>query len=106
MAPDPAARERLRHGSSFGPQAAAWLAGAPGSGFGPAAQAELGHAQPRTADSLVATIATHSTVLLMDPGERAAALAAVREFLAGRPETAAGPFTMPIVTHVTRAVRR
>ena len=83
-----------------------WLAGAPGSGFGPAAQAEFGHAQPRTADSLVATIATHSTVLLMGPGERAAALAAVREFLAGRPETAAGPFTLPIVTQVMRAVRR
>ncbi|MGE5136218.1 MAG: class I SAM-dependent methyltransferase [Gemmatimonadota bacterium] len=83
-----------------------WLAGAPDAGFGPASRAEFGHWQQRTADSLVATIATHSTVLLMDPAGRAAALAAVREFLAGQPETAAGPFRLPMVTSVMRAVRR
>lgn len=76
------------------------------AGFGPPEQDEFGHWQPHNAGSLVATIATHSTVLLMEPAERDQALATVREYLAARPETAAGSFRLPIVTCVMRAVRR
>lgn len=78
---------------------------AAGGGFGPPQQAEFGHWQLRTARSLVATIATHSTVLLMDPGEREDVLNRVRGYLAARPETSGGPFRLPLVTCAVRAVR-
>jgi hypothetical protein len=45
-----------------------------GSGlFGAAEVGEFGHGQARTADSLLATIGTHSHLLVMDEAERAAA---------------------------------
>jgi SAM-dependent methyltransferase len=72
--------------------------------FGPAEQAEFGHGQARTADSLVATIGTHSRLMVMDGPERTRVLAQVRAFLAGRPETADGEFTLPLVTVAVRAV--
>jgi len=67
---------------------------------------EFGHGQPRTADSLLATIATHSHLLVMDEAERTALLARVRDFLRARPETSDGEFTLPMVTVALRAVRR
>jgi SAM-dependent methyltransferase len=73
--------------------------------FGPVEHAEFGHGQARTADSLVATIGTHSRLLVMDPAERARVLAKVRAFLSERPETADGEFTFPIVTAAVRAIR-
>lgn len=73
--------------------------------FGPPQRGEFEHWQLRTADSLVATIATHSAVLLMEPAERDRVLATVRAYLTSRPETASGPFRLPLVTCVTRAVR-
>ncbi len=74
--------------------------------FGPGRIGEFEHGHPRTADSLVAMIATHSHFLVMDETERTRVLAEVRDFLHGRPETSAGEFVMPMVTVVVRAVRR
>jgi SAM-dependent methyltransferase len=74
--------------------------------FGPAERAEFGHGQRRSPDSLLATIATHSRLLVMDEPERARLLARIRDYLERRPETAAGEFTLPMVTGVLRARRR
>ncbi len=74
--------------------------------FGPPERAEFPHGQRRTADSLVATVATHSRVLVMPDAERARLLAQVRAYLAARPETSSGEFTLPMVTGVLRAIRR
>jgi SAM-dependent methyltransferase len=73
--------------------------------FGPAQIGEFEHGQPRTADSLVATIATHSHLLVMEDSERTRLLAQLRDFLHDRPETSAGEFVLPMVTVVVRAVR-
>jgi SAM-dependent methyltransferase len=69
-------------------------------------RAEFAHGQRRTAESLLALIATHSTVLVMAPAERDPLLAQVSTYLAGRPETSDGEFTLPMVTSVLRASRR
>jgi SAM-dependent methyltransferase len=74
--------------------------------FGPAEIGEFEHGHPRTADSLVAMIATHSHFLVMDETERTRLLAQVRDFLHNRPETSAGEFVMPMVTVVVRSVRQ
>ncbi|MCZ4125928.1 class I SAM-dependent methyltransferase [Streptomyces sp. H39-S7] len=73
--------------------------------FGSPEQAEFPHGQRRTADSLVATIATRAGVLVMRAPEQQATLGRIRAFLAGRPETAHGEFTLPMQTGVLR-VRR
>jgi len=78
-----------------------------GSGrFGAPEVGEFGHGQVRTADSLLATIGTHSHLLVMDEAERAGLLARVRDFLRSQPETAHGEFTLPMVTVGLRARRR
>ena len=74
--------------------------------FQRAGEGEFGHGQARTADSLLATIGTHSHLLVMDDAERAGLLARVDRFLRTRPETAPGEFTLPLVTVVLRAQRR
>ncbi|MFB4266027.1 class I SAM-dependent methyltransferase [Nonomuraea sp. GTA35] len=73
--------------------------------FGSPEQAEFPHGQLRTAGSLVATLATRAGMLVMPDQERAAALGRIRAFLASRPETAGGEFTLPMLTGVLR-VRR
>jgi SAM-dependent methyltransferase len=73
--------------------------------FGSSEQAEFPHGQRRTADSLVATIATHSGLLVMPEQEQEATLGRIRAFLARRPETGRGEFTLPLLTGVLR-VRR
>jgi ubiquinone/menaquinone biosynthesis C-methylase UbiE len=73
--------------------------------FGQPEQAEFPHGQRRTADSLVATIATHSQLLVMPADEREATLSRIRAFLASRPETARGEFTLPLVTGALRVPR-
>jgi SAM-dependent methyltransferase len=79
---------------------------AAGSGlFHTAQDGEFGHGQARTADSLLATIGTHSHVLVMAEAERAGLLAQVRGFLHTRPETSRGEFTLPMVTVVLRMRR-
>jgi SAM-dependent methyltransferase len=71
--------------------------------FGSPEQAEFPHGQRRTADSLVATLATKAGMLVMSEEERQATLARIRAFLASRPETARGEFTVPMLTGVLRA---
>jgi len=79
---------------------------AAGSGLFQAAEVgEFGHGQARTADSLLATIATHSHLLVMDETERAGLLARVSDFLHTRPETSHGEFILPMVTVVLRMRR-
>lgn len=73
--------------------------------FGSPEQAEFPHGQRRTADSLVATLATRAGMLVMPDPEREAALARIRTYLASRPETADGEFTLPMLTAALR-VRR
>ncbi|WP_129667762.1 class I SAM-dependent methyltransferase [Phytoactinopolyspora endophytica] len=73
--------------------------------FGSREQVEFPHGQRRTADSLVATLATRAGMLVMPEQEREAALGRVRAFLASRPETADGEFTLPMVTGVLRTRR-
>ena len=68
-------------------------------------QAEFPHEQRRTAESLVATLATRAGVLVMTAPEKEAALARIRAFLAHRPETAHGEFTLPMLTGVLRVER-
>lgn len=74
--------------------------------FRAAEEGEFGHGQARTADSLVATIGTHSHLLTMDETERGSLLARIRDFLATRPETSHGEFTLPLVTMALRMARR
>ncbi|MET9505515.1 class I SAM-dependent methyltransferase [Streptomyces sp. NPDC006622] len=68
-------------------------------------QAEFPHGQSRTADSLVATLATRAGMLVMPEQERQATLDRIRAYLSARPETARGAFTLPMLTGVLR-VRR
>jgi SAM-dependent methyltransferase len=74
--------------------------------FTPMEEGEFGHGQLRSVDSLVAAMATYSGILVMDDGERARTLAAIRDFLDRQPETSAGEFTLPLLTVALRAVRR
>jgi SAM-dependent methyltransferase len=62
--------------------------------------------QRRTAESLAATVATHSQILVMPERERQRILAQVEDYLASRPETRDGEFTLPMVTSVVRATRQ
>ncbi|HSZ38444.1 MAG TPA: class I SAM-dependent methyltransferase [Trebonia sp.] len=92
------------------PEAAGFAVAVGGDGgeryFTPSVNAEFPNAQRRTADSMVATIATHSRFLIMEPERRDRVLAQVRDYLSARPETSAGEFTLPMVTSVIRAIKR
>ncbi|MFD3401124.1 class I SAM-dependent methyltransferase [Kribbella sp. NPDC058693] len=77
----------------------------PEAWFGPAEQAEFAHGQRRTADSLVATLATRAGMLVMPDDERDATLTRIHAYLASRPETARGEFTLPMLTSVLRLRR-
>ncbi|MDR7275936.1 class I SAM-dependent methyltransferase [Catenuloplanes atrovinosus] len=84
---------------------AGWRAATAGlavPGLGPARRAEFPHGQRRTADSLVATLATRAGMLVMPERQRADTLRRMRAFLASRPETARGAFVLPMVTCVLR----
>jgi SAM-dependent methyltransferase len=73
--------------------------------FGSPEQAEFPHGQRRTADSLAATLATKAGMLVMPEQGQEATLGQIRAFLASRPETARGEFTLPMLTGVLRARR-
>ena len=73
--------------------------------FGAPEQDEFPHGQRRTAESLVATFATKAGVLLMAEPDREATLGRIRDFLTSTPETAAGEFTLPMLTGVLRTRR-
>ncbi len=56
-------------------------------------------------DSTLARLGTYSWMLAAAPDERAAFEQRVRAYLGARPETAAGTFTLSLVTTVLRSVR-
>ncbi|WP_344891607.1 class I SAM-dependent methyltransferase [Actinomadura meridiana] len=67
-------------------------------------RADFPHAQRRTAESMAATVGTHSRVLVLDDAERAAVMARLLGYLRATPETE-GEFDLPIVTLTVRARR-
>jgi SAM-dependent methyltransferase len=80
---------------------------AAGSGHFEAAETgEFANGQTYTAGTLVANIATHSHLLVMDQAERAGLLARIGTYLRSQPETAGDEFILPMVTVVLRARRR
>lgn len=74
--------------------------------FEPFEREFFAHAQRRTIDSLIATIGTHSHLLVAPDEERVALFERVRGYLASRPETAGGEFALPIRTTVVRSARK
>ncbi|MFI1091489.1 class I SAM-dependent methyltransferase [Streptomyces sp. NPDC020917] len=73
--------------------------------FSPVEGTQIPHQHRRTAESLVANVATHSRLLVLEPAEREQVLGRVRDHLAARPETSGGAFDFPMVTLVERCVR-
>jgi ubiquinone/menaquinone biosynthesis C-methylase UbiE len=69
-------------------------------------QAEFPNAQHRTTESMIATILTHSQVLILPDSERVALADDVRDYLSRTPETAGGAFDRPMMTVVMRATKR
>lgn len=67
--------------------------------------ARFAHRQRSDVDSLLATMATHSGMLVLDAPDRHVALSRVREFLLSRPETAKPAFDLPLLTHTQRTTR-
>ncbi|QBS46503.1 class I SAM-dependent methyltransferase [Nocardia sp. CS682] len=105
--------ERVGGGAAIGPRDtfSSWRAATerlylPATGlnprFGSPEQAEFPHGQRRTADSLVATLATRAGVLVLPEPQRQAALDRIRAFLTSRSETSSGEFTLPLLTGVLR----
>jgi SAM-dependent methyltransferase len=68
-------------------------------------QETFAHVQRRTAESLAATLGTHSHVLVLSEDERAELMDRVLAYLHATPETAAGEFDLPLTTLTVRAVR-
>ncbi|WP_406318839.1 class I SAM-dependent methyltransferase [Streptosporangium sp. NBC_01639] len=77
-----------------------------GTEFHTIEHAEFAHGQRRTAESMMATIATHSHVLTLGEPERTELTARVLDYLRSTPETAHGEFELPITTVVVRMQRR
>jgi len=77
----------------------------PTPGFPAFEQRSFQHFQRRTAESLVATLATHSRVLVKPAGEREEFMARVLAYLRTNPATANGEFDLPLATLTIRAVR-
>jgi len=73
--------------------------------FGEQERVEFPHRQRRTAESLVATAATHSLFLTMPEPERTQTLDRMLAYLKSRPETAEGEFDFPLRTIVLRTLR-
>lgn len=67
--------------------------------------ADFPHVMVRTAETLTATAATHSHLLVMEPRQRDAATARILAYLRSRPETASGEFELHLVTRVQRCER-
>lgn len=73
--------------------------------FRDATDATFRHTHRRTAESLVATVGTHSHTLVITPEEREALLERMLTYLRSRPETAQGEFDVPLITYVKRLIR-
>jgi SAM-dependent methyltransferase len=108
--------ERVSGSAAIGPRdtRSSWRAATanlhlPSSGlvaqFDSPEQAEFRHGQRRTADSLIATLATRAGVLVMPEQQQKATLGRIRAFLASEPDTAHGEFTLPMLTCVLRVGR-
>ena len=74
--------------------------------FAAAEELVFPHVQRRTVESLAETLGTHSRMLVIPQAERDAVMKRLRSYLAGRRETSAGEFDMPLVTKVVRSTRR
>jgi ubiquinone/menaquinone biosynthesis C-methylase UbiE len=74
--------------------------------FLPTERTEFPNSQTRTAESMAATVATHSKFLVMPAADQELLLGHVRDYLRARPETSEGEFTLPMITSAVRAVRR
>nr|WP_040744479.1 class I SAM-dependent methyltransferase [Nocardia transvalensis] len=74
--------------------------------FEPFLRRDFPHVQRRTADSLAATIGTHSHTLVAPPEERAEILERITAYLRRRPETCLGEFDLPLRTMVIRSLVR
>jgi ubiquinone/menaquinone biosynthesis C-methylase UbiE len=64
------------------------------------------HTFRRTAETLIATVCTHSHMLVASDEQRAAIIDRMRTFLRAQPETANGEFDLPLRTTVLRARRQ
>jgi SAM-dependent methyltransferase len=74
--------------------------------FGPVERRTFPHAHRRESpEALVATVNTHSRMLVVDDEERGSINEKMLAFLRSRPETSNGPFDVPLRTEVFRAVR-
>ncbi|MEJ2856757.1 MULTISPECIES: class I SAM-dependent methyltransferase [unclassified Saccharothrix] len=73
--------------------------------FRDAAETTFRHTHRRTAESLVATVGTHSHTLVIPPEERQQLLEKMLTYLRSRPETAEGEFEVPLITYVKRLIR-
>ena len=71
--------------------------------FGAFEERTFPHSQRRTAESLTATIGTHSHTTVASAEERAEVLSRIRAFLDTNPATADGEFDLPLRTLVARA---
>lgn len=65
--------------------------------FGDVRSSVFPHRMVRTVDSMVATVATQSGVLVSSAEDRERTLGRVREFLLAEPATSEGEFTVPIL---------
>ncbi|MGH3917799.1 MAG: class I SAM-dependent methyltransferase [Pseudonocardiaceae bacterium] len=74
--------------------------------FGKLEQRQFRWHWPRTIDSLLETMSTHSWAVISSPPERAAALGTIRRFLEKHPATRDGTFELPMQTVVRRTTRR
>ncbi|QFZ16349.1 class I SAM-dependent methyltransferase [Saccharothrix syringae] len=72
--------------------------------FADRAEETFRHSHRRTAESLVATLNTHSHLLVVPAEEREEVNARMLAFLRSRPETR-GEFDLPLLTYVVRALR-
>ncbi|MFR9752257.1 class I SAM-dependent methyltransferase [Nocardia sp. 004] len=69
-------------------------------------RANFPHKHRRTAESLTATIGTHSHTMVISAEERTEVLDRITAYLRAQPETATGDFDVPIVTVALRSTPR
>ncbi|WP_433727845.1 class I SAM-dependent methyltransferase [Nocardia sp. CA-129566] len=69
-------------------------------------KSEFAHTHRRTAESLTATIGTHSRTVVIPAQQRTELLDRITTYLRSQPETAQGEFDFPLRTDVIRAIRR
>ena len=74
--------------------------------FAPPETSEFPNVQRCTAETLVATISTHSKFLILPPPDQRRIAEQVRGYLRSRPETSDGEFTLPLVTVALRTTQK